>query len=76
MTEILAAIDRQIATLSSVQRTAVAVGEIASSDVRERVRLVRDISIQVAAVSEPLIKERLAVLNAATTFVGAVVTAT
>lgn len=62
------AIDMQVNSLDADKRRAAAVGEVSVSDLSVRLGRVSDIAAQIAEVAEPLIKERLDVLGAASAF--------
>lgn len=63
--DVLSAINDQIASLDSDQRTAAAIAEIGASDLESRLSKVSSSAAKIAEVAEPLIKERLEVLGAA-----------
>lgn len=69
--EVLSAIDVQLSSLNADQRRAAAIGEIGASDLQTRLGKVTEASEKIAEVVEPLIKERLDVLNAADSFASA-----
>ena len=62
------AIQKQIASLDADQRRAAAIGEIAGSAISSLIDEVQAIGAKIAEVAQPLIKERLTVLDAASEY--------
>ncbi|WP_444666021.1 hypothetical protein [Cereibacter changlensis] len=64
LNDVIANIGNQIDSLDADKKRAAAIGEVALSDLPARLSKLQSVAAEIAAVAEPLIKERLDVLNA------------